>query len=453
MSDLQIVLILLGALIVAGVVPFNWMQEKKMRDDISEEFIVPKKDVLVEDFYMDTDAYIDKELSGLVNKNKTLNSERIEPVISSDRHDAELNSALDGSPEEAVYEIKTARIEPQVPEAELPEMAIKATAQPEAKEALTQEPSVQETSPQLANLISVDDINESQQSPVNNNEVETVNFPKEIHPQIDLTAFIYANKNMDAKKFSESINNISNEIGAPIIAHKLNTDDVWHLDVFNEVDDVNTFKRVACSVQLADRTGPTAKNILHKFQFSIEEMGLNVGAHVEWQGAGDAVQRAVALDEFCMEVDQLVNLHLIEEKLPIHGTKFKGLAEANGFKLNSQGQYSFFDASNTELPEFILVNDDNQPFTEESLRNNVIKRVSFQMEIPKINNCEQAFTRMVVIAQRMANNMGASMVDDNQKVLGDAQLEKIKQQLKVIHAKMLVRGIAPGSKHSLRLFN
>jgi hypothetical protein len=49
--------------------------------------------------------------------------------------------------------------------------------------------------------------------------------------------------------------------------------------------------------------------------------------------------------------------------------------------------------------------------------------------------------------------MNASLVDDNQRTLGDLQIEKIRQQLKVIHATMVARGIMPGSPGSMRLFN
>jgi len=47
----------------------------------------------------------------------------------------------------------------------------------------------------------------------------------------------------------------------------------------------------------------------------------------------------------------------------------------------------------------------------------------------------------------------ATLVDDNNRVLGDIQVEKIRQQLKVIHATMLVRGIIPGSDNAIRLFS
>ena len=68
MSDLQIILIILGAFIIAGVVVYNWLQERKLRIQVMDEFIVPQKDVLAEDFYIDTDAFVEKELAEMPRK-------------------------------------------------------------------------------------------------------------------------------------------------------------------------------------------------------------------------------------------------------------------------------------------------------------------------------------------------------------------------------------------------
>ena len=54
MSDLKIALIVVGALIIAGVLVYNWLQERKLHNEVSREFIVPQKDVLADDFYITT---------------------------------------------------------------------------------------------------------------------------------------------------------------------------------------------------------------------------------------------------------------------------------------------------------------------------------------------------------------------------------------------------------------
>ena len=124
--------------------------------------------------------------------------------------------------------------------------------------------------------------------------------------------------------------------------------------------------------------------------------------------------------------------------------------------LNEDGRFHFYannDNSAHKMPLFCALEANHQAFTADSLRNNVLKAVTFQLEIPKVPNCEQAFNQMILVAQKLSTSLNANIVDDNQKPLGDLQIEKIRQQLKIIHATMVARGVMPGSVASMRLFN
>jgi microsomal dipeptidase-like Zn-dependent dipeptidase len=56
------------------------------------------------------------------------------------------------------------------------------------------------------------------------------------------------------------------------------------------------------------------------------------------------------------------------------------------------------------------------------------------------------------MAKSMGHSLSATLVDDHQRELNDAKIEKIRQQLKLIQVQMTVKGIAPGSPVALRLF-
>jgi len=433
MSDLQIVLIVLGAIIIAAVVVYNWLQERKLRDNITEDFIVPQKDVLVEEFYVDADALVEKEFADDTHKDEIvskLNEDNIkkEPSI----NEADLPE-VDTEPQPT----PTASSAQEIAEEE-----VEAAAR--AKETKPQEPRVTEES---AAVIEVHkDILPPEFDPI-----ATTSLPDEVHSQIDLTAFLYASKPIDKQALLDVTKTTLKDLGVKVFQHGLDEHDTWHT-ISDDLDKAATYKQVAYSLQLADRRGPVPKPVLNKFQFAVETIGLEFNAHVEWQGNGDPANRAIDLDKFCMDVDQLVSVHLMQGDTQIHGTKFRGLAEAEGLKLK-HSQFCYFGSDSAEEPEFILVNADGQPFTAEGLRSDIVRGATFQIEIPKVENCEQTFNDMIAIAQKMANSLGARMVDDNQKPLGELQIEKIRQQLKVIHATMVARGVMPGSATSMRLFN
>ncbi len=457
MSDLQIILIILGAFIIAGVVVYNWLQEKKLHKQVSNEFIVPQKDVLAEDFYIDTDAYVEKELAEVSHKIK-------HPVF-------EEPTDLPTRSEEVVFKNMvledTVLKETPFKEAILNEAPLETSLEETSKKELATNPDSEKysnnerhSSSTLANQAGRAEHMIEKLSEEKISEIDYIppQLPSGIHPQIDLTAILYANKNISYQALYDMATSID-DIGLPMLIYGLDDGNKWHLVETNDALQVDvsalTFKQATCSLQLADRGGPAAKNVLNKFQFAVESMGLELNAHVEWQGSGDVLQRAIEIDQFCIEVDQLINIHVAQNEVPIHGTKFRGLAEASGMELSDDGKFYYInhDINIYKTPLFSAIEANNQAFTAESLRNSVLKAVTFQLEIPKVPNCEQAFNQMISVAQKLSHSLNASLVDDNQKPLGDLQIEKIRQQLKVIHATMVARGVMPGSPASMRLFN
>jgi FtsZ-interacting cell division protein ZipA len=437
MSDLQIVLIVLGFFIIAGVVIYNWMQEKKLRENITDDFIVPQKDVLVEEFYIDTDALVEKEFANDAHKEQIINKlnsqEKAEPEISENLSEVLLS---EDKMDRVLPNDNIAREDTEVKTNNL-------TSIEDDKEEQTPTESKK-------NVIEDELVVKKNILPAEFEPLATSSLPDQVHSQIDLTAFLYATKNINGHAFYKNMKNMLKDVNVLIMFHGLDKNDIWQL-IDDATAENDAFKQIACSMQLADRRGPVPKPILNKFQYAIETIGLEFNAHVEWQGKGDPAIRAVDLDKFCMDVDQLVSVHLIQGDTQIHGTKFKGLAESNGLKLK-HGKFCYFDRVKPDFAKFVLVSADGQPFTEDSLRQKIVIGATFQIEIPKVINCEDLFAQMVGIAKQMAVSLDAHIVDDNQKPLGDLQIEKIRQQLKIIHAKMVARGVMPGSSSSMRLF-
>ena len=479
MSDLQILLIILGAFIIAGVVVYNWLQERKLRNQVSNEFIVPQKDVLAEDFYIDTDAFVEKELAEVPHEFKRPIFEELtqpavqaekaaEKIIATTIADIEINNAVNND----------SLIEESLIHESLPKLKLSETAESGFTEGHSTALSSEDTAADVqASSNTVFKKNTATQNDIENSLPQ---LPTGVHAQIDLTAILYANKLISYKALCDMAASID-DIKLPMMIYGLDSVIKWHLVQSKHVTphalapanaestSEISFKQAACSLQLADRGGPVAKNLLNKFQYAIENMGLELNAHVEWQGSGDVLQRAVELDKFCMEVDQLINVHVAQGDMPIHGTKFRGLAEVNGMTLNEDGKFHYYTNNNAnnshaistdtnsltqhKLPLFCALEANNQAFTADNLRSSVLKAITFQLEIPKAANCELAFNQMIAVAQKLSTSLNARLVDDNQKPLGDLQIEKIRQQLKIIHATMVARGVMPGSPASMRLFN
>ena len=441
MSDLQLALLALGIVIIVAVIFYNWWQERNIQLEAENRFGAPGHDVLMDEMpaaqepvalttnplseparpaaedAFDDDEFYEQPLPSTSSSvevppytaqpDAPAYRERIEPTFSDDwmRDDLE---------ETATEKIATASNTPSRLETPVA------------------------TTPAADKLLSASEQSEEQPS-----------LPDGVNQQIDLIALLYLSQSASGLMLREYLLSLA-DIDKPIYAYGLDSDGIWRL--LTREQESGQFSRVICSVQLADRSGPISKATLGRFQQAVDIMGAQLAAQIEWLGSADPLRYASELDQFCMEVDKLVGFHLVQgESGPFTGTKLRGLAEASGMVLHEDG--SFHHESEHMHQAFSMVNQDNNPFSVEMLRTSVIRGVIFQLDIPRVRNCLEVFNQMVFMARKMEGSLNGRLVDDNQRQLGDTQIEKIRQQLKMIHAKMVTRGIVPGSDNALRLFS
>ncbi len=484
MSDLQITLIALGAVIILCVLLYNWWQERKFRLDMASSFIEPKHDALINDFEINPDAFEENELIHNLHP-------RLEPNI--DSLDSQLNPP---DFNELVFDENTNKATAKTFDAKLATptdtVAVKAgsvlpategvggmTESDSLDETLSQdwsdskefiEPNFIESSFLDNNLEQVvtkpvpDAVNVAKVLEIDAMQPKSIVLPVAVDIKIDLAAVLYLEKDLAKVKLNYALNDFVDlvmEFDKPVYAYGLNADGTWDL-VKTDLALNKSYSQLVCSLQLVDRSGAVNRTTLNRFQHAVELLGLELGSQVEWLSEDEPLNFAQQLDQFCIDVDKIIGFHLVQgESGAFHGTKLRGLAEAKGFSLGSDGAFHYREPHNStngqvienNVPLFSIVHQNNQQFTVESLRNIVIKGVTFQMDIPRVENCAEVFNQMVAIAQKMQQGLAAHLVDDHQKLLTELQIAKICRQLEAIHTEMLTYGIAPGSPTALRLFS
>ena len=273
-------------------------------------------------------------------------------------------------------------------------------------------------------------------------------LPDALSVEVDLVAII----DLPAAEKGERLSNMLMRLvglDKPVSAYGLHENQTWQVLCREQASEL--FGRVTYSLQLADRAGAVSEETLKRFHEEIALIADELGAQVEWMGSTDTLNFAKDLDAFCLEVDQLVNLHVINGAGGrFMATKFNSLADANNLTLDLDGK--FLAKSDDQEVLFAVVNMEKIPFSADMLKATTLKGVTFQMDIARTPNCTETFNQMVNSAKNIASALSGVLVDDHQRELSDAQLEKIRQQLKLIQVQMTVRGIIPGSPLALRLF-
>jgi FtsZ-interacting cell division protein ZipA len=222
-------------------------------------------------------------------------------------------------------------------------------------------------------------------------------------------------------------------------------------DITSDVSGKGDYFSLRGCLQLADRAGPVSEVHLSEFRDMAENFSAGINARARCPDVHKAYTQALALDEFCSEVDVMIGITIISrDGGAMTGAKIRMVAEASGLKLGADGMFSLRGENGSTL--FSLGNLEPHPFLPDTLRTLTTRGVTFLLDVPRTSNGETVFEQMVRVADAFADSVVGIMVDDNNIPLSAEGIDKIKQQLIAIESMMAARGIPAGSEVARRLF-
>lgn len=211
-------------------------------------------------------------------------------------------------------------------------------------------------------------------------------------------------------------------------------------------------RRVRAGMQLASRSGPATAEDLGAFCLALQEIALALGAELDPPDVEDAAHRASELDRFCADVDVQVGLNVVAaEGETFPGTKIRALAESAGMQYGKDGRFHRITDGGAEL--FGLANLEPMPFHAETMRTLATRGVTILLDVPRAPPAATTFRAYLDFARKAEHSLGGALVDDNRKPINQAALDSIAMQLEALHKTMSARGIVPGGPLALRLFS
>ena len=394
MSDLQLSLIVVGLLVIAGVYLFNRMQEQRYRrnfDQVAERVPddVPLADDSTPSTAVDLAAEVEAEVEVEVEVEE---APRIEPSFT-------------GAAEAAEPDLPSISQEPRLGE---PGAGDAPAATPTAP---AREPSVR---------------------------APEIDYRAEFVGGAPLTGDIRAR--LDKQLAG---------IGKPIrIEGRDGPEGPW---VLSEPG-LEPTGPMCIGLQLADRGGPVSAAQLARFREIVENVAVELGATVEFDDEAVALAHAAKLDGFCADNDVAIGLNIIPGDVTgLSGTKLRALAESSGFTLTADGAFHLQDDRGATL--IALASMDGVPFEASSIKHLRSQGVTLLIDVARVMEGRQTFRRMTELARQFAQALNGTVVDDKRTPLNATSLEKIASQIDAIQAALKARGIAPGSPLALRLFS
>jgi FtsZ-interacting cell division protein ZipA len=211
------------------------------------------------------------------------------------------------------------------------------------------------------------------------------------------------------------------------------------------------YERFRIALQLVDRGGAISAAKLADFRDLVLGIAKHIRADAAVPDIDETHRRAVELDAFCAEVDQMVGINLVPpgERM-LSGARIAQAAALHGMTLEADGAFHALDAQG--LSAFSLINQDSRPFRHHTLENFGTPGLTLLLDVPRVADPAAQFDGMLRVAHELARELQVNLVDDHRVVLSDGGLARIRAQIAAVEAQMRDNGIAPGGAQARRLF-
>lgn len=393
MSELQIALLIAGVVIVVAVLLFNWIQERRFRRQADAAFQAPSGDALMQ--------------PGAVPREER---ERIEPALREPVFDAGESSEVAEANESRLH---------------VDDNASRAAVAP---------------SPAI-------DVSPAERpAPVSGQQAGSPAAPYDelIEYRIRVGSDgVAANAFADAFNHARTLGKTVRWLGQPVGVTTWEEVQPWR--------DIR-YQQVMVTMQLADRNGAVQEEQLNALCGLLQSMAQAHGLRIACDDTVDALERAQAIDRFCVDVDVLIGLNVVARgEGAVNLTRIEREAESSGMVLGVDGVFQLLDSRGEPL--YALCNHDAEPFSPEVIEGQTSQGVTLQFDVPRVPDGLKVFDGMVAFGRKLANEVGGILVDDNLRPLTDSGIEKIRTQLMHIYERMEARGVPSGSRRALRLFS
>lgn len=405
MGELQIALLILGAMVIIAVIVYNRVQEARFRERAEDAFAPAQKETLAE-------SSVPRANGGHA---------RIEPQLQSadvpvhDPQEPRASVIVAPTPQE----VETARA--------VVAPALVDPGEQTAAPADAADPVEPLLAPQPA---AAPPAEEAEQDP------------------LSYVARISAHEPLPAAAVEQMLRSMIGQTGRASVEGRSGSGAPWiALDAARVPTDL---REVRAALQLVDRRGMVSQHDIAQFQSAVARCAGTARASSELPQAEPFLARARELDRFCAEVDVVVGMNVVAPRgRPFAGTRVRGLIEAAGFK-SDQERFVYLDNANNV--RFALENQDQGPLTADALRSAQVQGLTLLLDVPRQADGVATFNQMVQVGRQLAQSLGGTLVDDNGAPVTDAGLEQIRNQLRAIYATMEARGMPPGSSLAGRLF-
>ncbi|MDL2284093.1 cell division protein ZipA C-terminal FtsZ-binding domain-containing protein [Oxalobacter sp. OttesenSCG-928-P03] len=204
------------------------------------------------------------------------------------------------------------------------------------------------------------------------------------------------------------------------------------------------YLQLKAGVQLANRAGAINEIEYSELITRLRQMADNIGAEPEVPDMTDVLKAARELYQFVAQHDARLGINVRTNGAPWSLKTLMAVLERQKLDLRPDGFFVMHDTDGSVLFSLTI----NTVAASETA-----SRFTLLLDVPCVAQEKDGFGVMVQCAKNLCQRLNGILVDDDDRMLSDPMLNDIAGQVNVFYEEMKTASIPAGSVRAMRLFN
>lgn len=438
MTELQISLIVIGAVIIIGVIAYNRWQEYRSSRKVARAFTNAPDDVLMQPPAATEDNDLRREPVFFEN---TVEGVRLEdPARYSSISVTGLDQALDGG--EANRSKEGEMVAPDLNGEAIPE---------ETRN--DEDDSVRLTVAHSEPYIDLGEVQQDTAAPLPEEPVKSAQEASSVRPVsgalsvdelIDYPVLLNLENPVNGETILPLIQSLQYVGTKPVHFAGLAKDPVSGEESWQPVVHGGVYLRLKAGVQLANRAGALNEIEYSELIMRLRQMADYINAEPDVPDMADVLKAARDLHQFVAQHDARLVVNVRTGGAPWLVKTLMAVLERQNFDLRPDGVFIMHDTDGSVLFSLVV---DMIPVSDTA------SRLTLLLDVPCVAQEKDGLGMMVRCARLLCERLNGILVDDDDRMLSDPMLDDIAGQVRVFYDEMRSVAIPAGSARAMRLFN
>lgn len=213
------------------------------------------------------------------------------------------------------------------------------------------------------------------------------------------------------------------------------------------------YSELQAGVQMANRSGALNQIEYSEFAQMMQGFAENAGALIELPDMLEVAARAKELDTFASQHDAQLTVTLRANSVAWSPGYLQQVAGRHGFVPGAVSGRLVLPSSEDHAPALLMLTFDARAALSDEPELAALREVTLSLDVPQTPEAAEPFAAWQQAARQLADDMGATLVDDQGHAVTLHAFSAIGHELKQMYRALEARDLAAGSASARRLFS